>query len=138
MQALGYDLGVMTAGFRHLFPDRPLDASHPDLLLDFNRCILCELCVRASREVDGKGVFALSGRGIDKHLVVNAPSGRLGDTDIALGDKAVQVCPVGVILKKQEGYATPIGQRRFDLSPISAQALVDAPRPAPATPEDSP
>jgi len=138
LQALGYDLGVMTAGFRHLFPDRPLDASHPDLLLDFNRCILCELCVRASREVDGKGVFALSGRGIDKHLVVNAPSGRLGDTDIALGDKAVQVCPVGVILKKQEGYATPIGQRRFDLSPISAQALVDAPRPAPATPEDSP
>ncbi len=54
LQALGYDLGVMTAGFRHLFPDRPVDASHPEILLDFNRCILCELCVRAAREVDGK------------------------------------------------------------------------------------
>ena len=77
LQALGYDLGVMTAGFRHLFPDRPVDASHPELLLDFNRCILCELCVRAAREVDGKHVFSLAGRGLDKHLIVNAESGRL-------------------------------------------------------------
>ena len=129
LQALGYDLGVMTAGFRHFFPDRPVDASHPDILLDFNRCILCELCVRASCEVDEKCVFALSGRGLTKHLVVNAESGLLADTDIALTDKALSVCPVGVILKKRVGFAQPIGQRRYDPEPISAQALRDAPRP---------
>jgi [NiFe] hydrogenase diaphorase moiety small subunit len=129
LQALGYDLGVMTAGFRHFFPDRPVDASHPDILLDFNRCILCELCVRASCEVDDKCVFALSGRGLTKHLVVNAESGLLADTDIALTDKAMEVCPVGVILKKRVGFAQPIGQRRYDPEPISAQALRDAPRP---------
>ena len=129
LQALGYDLGVMTAGFRHLFPDRPVDASHPELLLDFNRCILCELCVRAAREVDGKHVFSLAGRGLDKHLIVNAESGRLVDTDVAVTDKAVAVCPVGVILRKRVGFATPIGERRYDHSPISAQALDDAPRP---------
>jgi NADH dehydrogenase/NADH:ubiquinone oxidoreductase subunit G len=112
LQALGSDLGVMTAGFRHFYPDRPVDASHPDILLDFNRCILCELCVRASCEVDEKCVFALSGRGITKHLVVNADSGKLADTDIALTDKAMQVCPVGVILKKRVGFAVPIGERR--------------------------
>ena len=128
LQALGYDLGVMTAGFRHLFPDRPVDASHPDLLLDFNRCILCELCVRASREVDGKDVFALAGRGIDKHLVVNAVSGRLADTNAAITDKAMEVCPVGVILRKREGFHTPIGERRYDKSPISEQAVQFAPR----------
>jgi len=128
LQATGYDLGVLTAGFRHLFPDRPVDASHPDLLLDFNRCILCELCVRASRDVDGKSVFALSGRGIDKHLTVNSPSGRLGDSNASTGDKAMEVCPVGVILRKGTGFEVPIGQRRFDRSPISAQALADAPR----------
>ena len=128
LQALGYDLGVMTAGFRHLFPDRPVDASHPDLLLDFNRCILCELCVRASREVDGKDVFALAGRGIDKHLVVNAVSGRLADTNAAITDKAMEVCPVGVILRKREGFSIPIGARRYDKSPISEQAAQFAPR----------
>ena len=76
-------------------------------------------------------MFALSGRGIDKHLVVNAPSGRLEDTDVALNDKAVEFCPVGVILTKRVGFATPIGARRYDERPISAQALDDAPR-APA------
>lgn len=120
LQALGYDLGVLTAGFRHMFPVRPVDASHPDILLDFNRCVLCELCVRASREVDGKSVFGISGRGIDKHLIVNAASGRLADTDIDLADKAVQVCPVGAILRKEVGFATPIGERRYDRHPISA------------------
>ena len=129
LQALGYDLGVMTAGFRHMFPVRPVDASHPDILLDFNRCVLCELCVRASREVDGKGVFALAGRGIDKHLIVNSESGKLADTNISVTDKAVEVCPVGVILRKGVGFAVPIGSRRYDQRPISAQALDDAPRP---------
>jgi [NiFe] hydrogenase diaphorase moiety small subunit len=129
LQALGYDLGVMTAGFRHLYPDRPVDASHPELLLDFNRCVLCELCVRASRDVDGKSVFALSGRGLTKHLIVNSESGLLGETDVAVTDKAVEVCPVGVILRKRVGFAVPIGKRRYDKRPISAQALDDAPRP---------
>ena len=129
LQALGYDLGVMTAGFRHLYPDRPVDASHPDILLDFNRCVLCELCVRASREVDGKHVFALSGRGLDKHLIVDSDSGLLADTDVAITDKAVAVCPVGAILPKRVGFRVPIGQRRYDLRPISARARDDAPRP---------
>ena len=127
LQALGYDLGVMTAGFRHLFPERPVDPSHPEIWLDFNRCILCELCVRASRDVDKKHIFALGGRGLGKHLIVNSETGLLADTDAAITDKAMHVCPVGVILRKREGFAVPIGSRRYDRSPISAQALEDAP-----------
>lgn len=119
LQAVAYELGVMSARFPPLFPDRPVDASHPDVLLDFNRCILCELCVRASSEVDGKNVFALSGRGIGKHLIVNAQSGRLADTTLALGDKAMNVCPVGVILRKRQGFLVPIGKRKYDAQPIS-------------------
>jgi [NiFe] hydrogenase diaphorase moiety small subunit len=129
LQAVAYDLGMTSPRFDHFFPDRPVDASHPDLLLDFNRCILCELCVRASAEVDGKQVFALAGRGMGKHLVVNSSSGLLRDSDIAATDKAAQVCPVGVILPKRVGFATPVGQRRFDERPISAQARDFAPRP---------
>ena len=129
LQAVAYDVGMMTPRFDHFYPDRPVDASHPDILLDFNRCILCELCVRASSEVDGKGVFALSGRGITKRLVVNSESGRLADTDIAVTDKALDVCPVGVILRKRVGFAVPIGSRRYDREPAASQALRDAPRP---------
>jgi [NiFe] hydrogenase diaphorase moiety small subunit len=133
LQAVAYDLGMTSPRFDHFFPDRPVDASHPELLLDFNRCILCELCVRASAEVDGKQVFALAGRGMGKHLVVNSPSGLLRDSDIAVTDKAAEVCPVGVILSKRVGFAVPLGQRRFDDRPISAQAGDFAPR-APGKP----
>jgi len=125
LQATAYHLGMMNPHYDHFFPDRAVDASHPEVLLDFNRCILCSLCVRASRDVDGKNVFALSGRGIKTHLIVNAKSGRLADTDFTLDDKAAQVCPVGVILKKQVGFAVPIGQRKYDQAPISAQVQVD-------------
>ena len=119
LQALGYELGVMTPHFNHFYPDRPVDASHPEVLLDFNRCILCSLCVRASRDVDRKFVFALSGRGIGTKLIVNSPTGQLADTDVGLDDKALQVCPVGVILRKRRGFAVPIGERTFDKAPIS-------------------
>jgi len=120
LQALGYRLAMLSPHYNHLFPRREVDASHPDVLLDRNRCIFCELCVRASRDVDGKHVFGLSGRGIHTHLIVNAASGKLGDTDLAVTDKAVTVCPVGAILKKRQGFAVPIGHRLYDRQPIGA------------------
>jgi ferredoxin len=85
-----------------------------NILLDFDRCILCELCVRASRDVDGKNVFAVGGHGIGTHLVVDAPSGRLGDTALSLDDMAAHICPVGAILPKRRGFAVPIGERPAD------------------------
>ena len=122
LQATAYHLGMMSPHYDHFFPNRPVNASHPEVLLDFNRCILCSLCVRASRDVDGKNVFALSGRGINTHLIVNAKSGQLGDTNFTLADKAAHVCPVGVILKKRRGFAVPIGERKYDKAPISEAA----------------
>ena len=119
LQATAYEMGMLGPHFDHFYPDRPVDASHPEVWLDFNRCIMCELCVRASREVDGKNVFALAGRGTHSHLIVNSDSGKLADTDFAVTDRAADVCPVGVILHKRVGFATPIGQRDYDVRPIS-------------------
>ena len=129
LQAVAYELEVTSAYYNPLFPDRPVDASHPDVLLDFNRCILCELCIRASSEVDGKHVFALSGRGIKKHLIVNAESGRLADTALAVSDRAMSVCPVGVILRKRRGFLVPIGERKYDAKPLSEVAVEQLDKP---------
>lgn len=118
LQAVAYCLGMTTPHYNHFYPPREVDASHPDVYLDRNRCILCELCVRASRDVDGKSVFGLSGRGIGSKLVVNSSSGRLGDSAFALTDKAAQVCPTGAILIKRQGFSVPIGQRLYDQHPI--------------------
>lgn len=119
LQATAYAMKMEGPHFEEFYPDRPLDASHPDILLDLNRCILCELCVRASRDVDGKNVFAMAGHGIGAHLVVNSPSGTLGDTTLTLDDRAASVCPVGVILPKRRGFVTPIGERRFDMNGVA-------------------
>ncbi len=119
LQALAYYCGMTAPEFTHRYPLRPLDASHPDFVIDFNRCILCELCVRASRDADGKSVFAIHGRGIQAHLAIDSPSGKLGDSKLHKEDRAASVCPVGAILPKHTGYAVPIGERLYDRKPIS-------------------
>ena len=75
--------------------------------------------MRASRDIDGKNVFAVQGRGIKAHLVINTPSGKLGATTFSLEDKAAQVCPTGAILVKHRGYETAIGHRLYDRKPIN-------------------
>ncbi|SFE04611.1 2Fe-2S iron-sulfur cluster-binding protein [Nitrosomonas sp. Nm166] len=114
LQAMGYYLGMLEDHFPYFYQRRETDASHPDILLDRSRCILCDLCVRASREVDGKNVFAIAGRGTEAHLIVNSPTGKLADSTMETTDLAATICPVGAILIKEQGYRVPIGQRIYD------------------------
>jgi [NiFe] hydrogenase diaphorase moiety small subunit len=72
LQALAYRLGITAPRYPYQFPQRCVDASHPDILVDHNRCILCARCIRASRDLDGKNVFQFVGRGIHKRVGVNA------------------------------------------------------------------
>ena len=119
LQAVAYRLGILAPRHPYQFPDRDVDASHPDILIDRNRCILCARCVRASRDIDGKHVFQFVGRGRHKRIAVNAEA-KLSDTDAAVTDKAMEVCPVGALLKKRTAYSSPIGQRAYDHRPIGS------------------
>ena len=120
LQAVAYRLGVLAPKYPYLFPKRTVDASHPDIFIDRNRCILCGRCVRASKDIDGKNVFGFTGRGSHKVIAINSKA-KLADTNIDITDKAVEVCPVGAIIKKRIGYAIPIGKRLFDNKPIGAE-----------------
>ena len=133
LQAVAYYTQMLSPHFTHFFPRRSIDASHADIIFYFNRCILCGLCERVSRDVDGKSVFAISGRGINSKLVFNSPSGKLGDSALTLDDKAVSVCPVGAILSKRKGYEVPIGERLYDTLPISVAGDVAANHPVKET-----
>jgi [NiFe] hydrogenase diaphorase moiety small subunit len=129
LQALAYRLGILTPRYPYQFPRQDVDASHPDVLIDRNRCILCGRCVQASRDLDGKHVFQFVGRGKDKKIWVNAEA-RLAGTDLTGADKAVDICPVGAILRKRVGYRVPVGQRLYDVTPIGSD--IDGKRPATA------
>ncbi len=125
LQAVAYHLNMLDNHFPHFFAHREMDASHPDILIDHNRCIFCNLCVRASREKDGKNVFGISGRGINKRLIINSDSGQLKDSDIDVNDCAAHICPTGAILIKRTGYQVPIGKRIYDNHKISEVALME-------------
>lgn len=121
LQAMAYRLGISQATkYPYLQPVRPVDASHPDIALDTNRCILCGRCVRASRDIDGKNIFEYIGRGIDKRIGVNGKN--LADTNADLDDYAMSrdICPVGCIIRKGEGFFAPIGERQFDKQVIGS------------------
>ncbi len=119
LQALAYRFGITAPRYPYLFPHRDLDATHPDVFIDRNRCVLCGRCVRASRDVDGKNVFQFVGRGPEKRIAFNSEA-NLAGTNLDVMDKAVDVCPVGAILRKREGFRIPVGRRAYDHVPIGS------------------
>jgi [NiFe] hydrogenase diaphorase moiety small subunit len=123
LQAMAYHLDMQDNRYPQFFPQREVDASHPTIWLDRDRCILCSLCVRASQEIDGKNVFSIAGRGLGAELIVNSPTGKLADSNLTPDDLAARICPVGAILIKEVGYQVPIGERIFDRHAISEIGL---------------
>lgn len=128
LQALGYRLGMTAPVYPFFWPRHEIDATHPDIFLDRERCIACSRCIEASRMPDGKSVFSYEGRGIAMHLHVDGWGG-LGATQMAAIDKAAHVCPVACIVIRRDGYRIPNGQRRFDKTPIGTD--IEARRKAP-------
>jgi [NiFe] hydrogenase diaphorase moiety small subunit len=119
LQAMAYRFGITAPQYPYQFPEKAVDASHPDILLDHNRCIMCARCVRASQELDGKNVFQSIGRGFERKIGVNGEKD-LGDTDMSVDDKAADICPVGCIIKKRVGFKVPIGEREYDTRRIGS------------------
>jgi len=126
LQALAYRLGIAAPRFEYLFPARALDASHPDILLDRNRCVLCARCVRSSRELDRKQVFGFAGRGAGRRIVADAANGLAG-TQAHSDDHALDACPVGALVRKRVGFAVPVGARLYDQLPIGSGSTAAAP-----------
>ena len=118
LQALAYDLNMLDTHFDHFYPQRPLDCTHPEFILDRDRCINCELCVRASSEIDGKQAFSLGGRGQQSHLQANTAQGTLAESNASISDTALNICPVGALLPKSGHYKHIAGERIYDKASI--------------------
>ncbi len=120
LQAMAYRFGIAAPKYPYSFPAKDIDASHPDIFIDRNRCILCGRCVSTSRDIDGKSTFGFVGRGPHKKIAVNADKD-LGDTNADVKDKAASSCPVGALMIKRVGYAVPLGNRKYDKKPIGSE-----------------
>jgi len=86
---------------RQIARDMPVDSSHPKILFNPNKCVLCGRCVYVCHE-KGTGVLDFSYRSIDTRIstFANMP---LGETDCTSCMDCVAVCPVGALVRKPAG-----------------------------------
>jgi [NiFe] hydrogenase diaphorase moiety small subunit len=116
LQALAYRFKIMVPRYPYQFPDRDIEASSKNLIKDHNRCILCKRCIRAVRDENGHNIFAFKRRGYK--VVINVDSKISGSLNDELAQKAMDICPVGALIKKEQGFNIPIGKRTYDNQPI--------------------
>ncbi|HYW94246.1 MAG TPA: 2Fe-2S iron-sulfur cluster-binding protein [Bacteroidales bacterium] len=119
LQALAYRFRMMVPRFPYRFQQRNIEASNSKLIKDHNRCILCKRCIRAIKDEEGRGIFAFKRRGHQVEISID-PELAKNLTD-ELADKAAEICPVGALLRKEKGYETPIGERKYDKTPIGSE-----------------
>ena len=119
LQALGYRYRMMVPRFPYQFPLRLVDATYTKIMIDNNRCVQCRRCIRGITTKDGRHVFAMTKRSGKSTIVADRElEAKISD---ALAKKAMDQCPVGAILKKETGFALPIGRRKYDKAPIGTE-----------------
>jgi len=121
LQALAYRYKMLSPRFRYAFSGREVKADLPKLLLDRNRCILCRRCVLALHTPEGKPLFVSTNRGDKSTIAVD--NELIGQITDELAQQAMDICPVGAIIRKEKGFDIPLGQRKYDHRPIGADTV---------------
>lgn len=80
--------------------DNFIDEQHPYILRDYNKCILCGLCVRICDEVLGNSALGLLDRGFDATVEADFGVNLVDSRCISCG-QCVAVCPTGALTEKQ-------------------------------------
>jgi predicted molibdopterin-dependent oxidoreductase YjgC len=105
LQNLAYELGVTGSDMAGEKANYPVDTSNPFIVRDYNKCILCQRCVRACDEIQGIEAIKNINRGFDTKIAT-AYDTTLQDSNCVFCGQCVQVCPVGALTaKKAQGMA---------------------------------
>ena len=75
--------------------------------------------MRIIKDSEGRSIFAFKGRG--KTLQINIDRKLAATMSDELAQKAMDICPVGCILKKEVGFSVPIGSRKYDKNVIGSE-----------------
>ncbi len=116
LQALAYRYRMTAPRFPFSFTNRKVDASLPHLILEHNRCIQCLRCVRGVKAKDGHELFGFINCGSNIEIAIDSEDPETQTESFA--QKAMDICPVGALLKKGSAFQTPIGERKYDKNQI--------------------
>jgi formate dehydrogenase major subunit len=100
LQNLAYELGVTGTRFKGETHNYAIDLSNPFIIRDYNKCILCQRCVRTCDEIQGIQAINNIHRGYDTK-VATAFDSTLQDSNCIFCGQCVQVCPVGALTEKK-------------------------------------
>jgi len=108
----------MVPRFPYQFPQRQIEA-YPGFLLEHNRCVQCQRCVRAIQTEDGRKIFAMKNRSKDVRVNVDPKlAAKLSPDQI---QKAMDICPVGAILKKKLASSARLARENMTASQLGVK-----------------
>lgn len=117
LQALAYKFEMFTPRFPLNFNNRDIDMHTSSMIvMEHNRCIRCKRCVDNIKTETGEKIFAFQDRGNRLEVHIDPDHGHALTPELSM--KASQICPVGAILYKGQGFDRPYGTRKYDLNPI--------------------
>ena len=103
LQDSAYDEGMTHWPIQPNWQPYPVDASHPFIILEHNRCILCRRCVRACGELVGNFTLGFAERGAKSTLVADLGL-PLGESSCIGCGTCIQVCPTGTLIDRWSAY----------------------------------
>jgi predicted molibdopterin-dependent oxidoreductase YjgC len=100
LQNLVYEHGIEHVRFKTDFEPKPIDDSHPMIIRDRNKCVLCGVCVRACLNVQVNGAIDIAARGSES-FITTFNNGSLKDSNCLSCGECVQSCPVGALTERK-------------------------------------
>ena len=113
LQDLAVKHGITHIRYAYLYPKAGVDASHQRFVLDHNRCVLCQRCVRVCSEFEGAQTKGVMGRGTTSRIINDLNQAwETSETSTSCG-KCVHDCPTGALSEKGSSVAEMAKRRQF-------------------------
>lgn len=103
LQNSAYSVGMTHWAFQPNWEPFAVDASHPYIIMEQDRCILCHRCIRACGELVGNYTLGVQERGSKSRVIADLGI-PLGESSCISCGVCVQICPTGSLIDRWSAY----------------------------------